>query len=333
MGKILKNIVNGVKDFGSGLIKDSISQTANGLIQQMFAEQNRSRNFYWNEKAAESADQRQRKQYEDLYSPQAMLKQYAAAGLSPSMMMSGGQSAIGSSSAQGNMSAGIQGPYPSAQPTLDPMLSAQIANLNADTEGKKSDNTIKEIEANLREKSSILEQMQLDLLGMYTYNENTQKTEGLLQAASRFNTYEDFVKYLEKDINFDNNPSVKTYIKTTAGQQELKDIFKSAHNINKEVAQIEGDKEYANIMLEIYQLLNQKDFAKLSAEQRTSELNKIIQQNNLEAEKKQTINDIFNGIENENLRSFLMVLYMLGDRYLGSVSASYNASNNTINKK
>lgn len=333
MGKILKNIVNSVKDFGGGLIKDSISQTANGLIQQMFAEKNRSRNFYWNEKAADSADQRQRKQYEDLYSPQAMLKQYAAAGLSPSMMMSGGQSAVGSSSAQGNMSAGIQGPYPSAQPTLDPMLSAQIANLNADTEGKRFDNTVKEIETELRKKSSLLESTELDLLGMTLIDQETNEHKSLFDIATNYSNYKEFTDYIEKDTKIENNSLLKQYIKTTAGQKTLQDIYKSAHNIDKEVAQIEGDKEYANIMLKTYQRLNQNDFAKLSADERLSELRKIVQNNNLEADKKKTINDIFNGIENENLRSFLMVLYMLGDRYLGSLSASYNANNNTITKK
>lgn len=119
------------------------SSVANSLINQAFAEHNRKRNYYWNEKTADAADQRQRAQYKDLYSPQAMMSQYAAAGLSPSMMMSGGQSAIGQSSAQGNMSAGIQGPYPTGQ-VIDPLAAAQIANINADTEGKKIDNENKQ---------------------------------------------------------------------------------------------------------------------------------------------------------------------------------------------
>lgn len=123
------------------------AQVANGLIEQVFAEHNRERNFYWNEKAADSADQRQRAQYMDLYAPKAQLEQYQAAGLSPSMMMSGGQSAVGQSSAQGNMSAGIQGPYPSGI-KLDPMTAAQIANINADTKLKDSqrNNTDKDTE-------------------------------------------------------------------------------------------------------------------------------------------------------------------------------------------
>lgn len=110
------------------------AEIANSLINQAFAEKNRERNYYWNEKAADSADQRQRAQYHDLYSPQAQLEQYAAAGLSPSMMMSGGQSAVGGTpqGAQG----GISGPYPSGK-VIDPITMAQIANIQADTKVKE----------------------------------------------------------------------------------------------------------------------------------------------------------------------------------------------------
>lgn len=110
------------------------SNAVNTLIQQAFAEHNRKRNYYWNEKAANAADQRQRAQYEDLYSPQAMINQYAAAGLSPSMMMSGGQSSVGGTPAgtQGS----LNGPYPSGN-LIDPVAAAQIANINADTKVKE----------------------------------------------------------------------------------------------------------------------------------------------------------------------------------------------------
>lgn len=116
------------------------AETANTLINQAFAEKNRERNYYWNEKTADNADQRQRAQYHDLYSPQAQMEQYAAAGLSPSMMMSGGQSAVGGTPA--GAQGGISGAYPSGK-IIDPLTAAQIANINADTEGKKKDNEIK----------------------------------------------------------------------------------------------------------------------------------------------------------------------------------------------
>ena len=137
----------GAAGFGVGAVINAGASVANTLINQAYAERNRERNFVWNEKAANNADKRQRAQYFDLYSPQAMMEQYAAAGLSPSMMMSGGQSAVGQSSAQGNQSQGIQGAYPTAQ-VFDPIAAAQIANINADTKLKESQakNTDKDTE-------------------------------------------------------------------------------------------------------------------------------------------------------------------------------------------
>lgn len=119
----------------------AVSGMVNRISEIKLAEHNRKENYYWNEKAADDADQRQRAQYKDLYSPEAQMKQYAAAGLSPSMMMSGGQSAIGGTpqGAQG----GISGAYPSGN-IIDPLTLAQIANINADTEQKKAETKVTE---------------------------------------------------------------------------------------------------------------------------------------------------------------------------------------------
>lgn len=114
------------------------ASVANNLITQAYTGHNRFLNYKYNEKAAENADKRQRKQYMDLYSPQALMEQYKAAGLSPSLMMSGGAPAVGQSSAQGNQSAGISGPYPSTTP-IDPVAMAQIANINANTQKTKAE--------------------------------------------------------------------------------------------------------------------------------------------------------------------------------------------------
>lgn len=47
---------------------------------------NRRLNYKYNEMAAENADKRTRALYNDIYSPKALLGQYAEAGLSPSLM-------------------------------------------------------------------------------------------------------------------------------------------------------------------------------------------------------------------------------------------------------
>lgn len=145
---------------------NAASNVTNTLINQAFAEHNRKRNFYWNEKVADAADQRQRAQYKDLYSPQAMMKQYQAAGLSPSMMMSGSAPAVGQSSAQGNMSGGLQGPYPDGQ-LIDPLAAAQMANIWADTKKKEVETE------NISEDTDLKAQMILNIVAD-TKNKNVE---------------------------------------------------------------------------------------------------------------------------------------------------------------
>ena len=128
---------NNNNNSGSSLIQAGAS-IANNIITNAWASHHRKKNYEYNEMAARQADMRQRQQYWDLYSPKALMGQYAAAGLSPSLMMSGGAPAVGQSSAQGNQSSGIQGPYPSTS-AIDPVAAAQIANIWADTEKKKAE--------------------------------------------------------------------------------------------------------------------------------------------------------------------------------------------------
>lgn len=101
------------------------------LTSQLFAEQNRKRNFYYNEMAADAADARTRALFTDLYSPSAMLEQYKLAGLSPSQMFANGTGGVGSgqAGAQGAGGNGINGSVYG----IDPMSIAQIGLIKAQT--------------------------------------------------------------------------------------------------------------------------------------------------------------------------------------------------------
>lgn len=120
------------------------AQIGNTLVNQMFAERNRERNFYWNEKAADNSDKRRREYYADIESPKAQVQQLLEAGLSPSLMYGDMGGSSGSAAPQG---AGVSGAYPSGS-MVDPLTLAQIANINADTKLKESqtDNTNKDTE-------------------------------------------------------------------------------------------------------------------------------------------------------------------------------------------
>lgn len=107
-----------------------------GLMNAGFAELNRSRNFYYNELAAENADKRQRAQFHDLYSYPAQVKQMKEAGLSPGLMYSGGAGGQGGATApQGNGAGGLQSGFA----PINALEVAQIQNIEKDTELKEAE--------------------------------------------------------------------------------------------------------------------------------------------------------------------------------------------------
>lgn len=100
-------------------------------------------NRRWASEEAKAADERQRAQYNDLYSPQAQAEQIRKAGLSLSTLY--GQGGMGGT-AQGNM-ANTPNTLPMEAPNFSNLASdilnaelvkAQIDNINADTDNKKS---------------------------------------------------------------------------------------------------------------------------------------------------------------------------------------------------
>lgn len=135
-------------DFGIKTLGNLIG----GGINAGFDELARSRNFDYNEKAADAADKRQRAQFHDLYSYPAQIRQMREAGLSPALMYAGGASGQGGATAPQSLGAGgVQGGYA----PIDPMTQTQIdlaksqanlnnaeaANLDKDTEKKQQEIT------------------------------------------------------------------------------------------------------------------------------------------------------------------------------------------------
>lgn len=107
-------------------------------IREDFA---RKDNYYYNEQAAQNADIRTRALYNDLQSPKALLEQYKEAGLSPSMMFSGG--GVGAQPAGGAQSAGTAGISPNAY-GMSAIDIAQLRLMNAEADKTEEEaNTIR----------------------------------------------------------------------------------------------------------------------------------------------------------------------------------------------
>lgn len=130
---------------------NALGNFLNGAIANFWDKKADARHFEYNEKAADNADARQRAQYKDMYSPEAMLQQYAAAGLSPSMMMSGGAPAVGGTASgpqgQGTMGGGLSGVHFGTQPA-NPLFMAELDLKKAQAENLRSDSALKDVEKN-----------------------------------------------------------------------------------------------------------------------------------------------------------------------------------------
>lgn len=165
------------------------------IFDQLFAQNNRNANFYYNEAAAKNADMRTRMLYKDLYSPAAQMRQLREAGLSPSVMYQKGSGSTGLSGAQG---AGLQGPYPSAQ-KIDPLTFAQIANINAGTEKTKAEtlNIGADTEFTLT-----------NIIKASEETENIKVTRQLLKLQSTGQQLQNEAKKLENEINSANKDEI-----------------------------------------------------------------------------------------------------------------------------
>lgn len=312
------------ESIGASLVAGGAS-IANTLINQAFAEGNRKQNYYWNEKAADAADQRQRKQYHDLYSPQAMLKQYAAAGLSPSMMMSGGQSAVGGTpqGAQG----GISGPYPSAeifnpQTMADLALKrAQIRNLDEDTTTKELENSIKKLETSLyKDEWNFLYNRSFGIDG-----QNLSWSE----IANRSETFDEFKKLVNE---FGNMTGDTHFIHTDRGQQLLKQIYTANKTFDNEIAVLANSEKNANLMNQVTELLNNNGFANASADAQIKQLKQISESAELSTEQKKAFNNLIDKLGNGTFKDIAIVLLMAISNF-AHANLNFGMSQSTMIKK
>lgn len=110
----------------------------NNAWAQSHTEYDRSLNYMYNEMAARNADKRTRALYGDFYSPEALMRQYKAAGLSPSLMFGGTPGQGGMSGAQANGASGLQTPFA----PLSMVEAAQAAALFAQAEKTKEETNL-----------------------------------------------------------------------------------------------------------------------------------------------------------------------------------------------
>lgn len=293
-------------------------QIAQGAVNNWLGEmrENRAvqRDYYLSERAADKAAQRQGEMYERFFSPEALMRQYNAAGLSPGLMMGGapGSSMGGSSAPQGG--AAMQ---PSTFIPIDVLGQiTQIENIKANT--KKTEAEAEKIKEDT--KGSELQNIWQKMI-------NDEK----------FQTWKIFTtNHLKTDENGVNRPysltdlaldseDWETFREATkllglgSSQNEmeaLKQIYTNSLRLGKEISVIQGEKGSAEFNLKVLEALNKKDFANNNAESIVQYLKQNVETNKLTEEQKKAWNDLLEevGKRSKTAKQVLLIIGMMIDK-------------------
>lgn len=156
-------------EFWANLGESAAKGLVSGTIGAGFSALDRYQNYYYGEKAADAADARQRKQWEDMYSWAAQMRDLKNAGLNPSLVMGKPSGQGGATAPQGNGAGGVQSGYA----PVDAMTTAQL-------ELMKSQANVNNAEANNLNKDS---QNKVQLLENLKQQYLTEKQQTLIAQA------------------------------------------------------------------------------------------------------------------------------------------------------
>lgn len=301
----------------------NLNNFVGGFVNEFFADRARQKNYETNEKAADNADKRQRKQYQDLYSPQAMIEQYKAAGLSPSMMMSGGQSAVGGSAA-GNMSGGAGGGYPSAGNGIaglqGELMKANIENIKADTESKQTNTAVTNIEKQLKELELGKMDKEFTILNLNLMQGNKAVT--YRELANESENFDGFVAKVREALKYDSG-NLHT-INSELGQDILRSIYTANKTLNSDIAVLSTNEVSAKFQESITNWLNSEGYAEQNARTAVQQLRTIAAEGELTEQQKNAWNNLLDKLGEGTMKDVLIVLAMVLGKYVGGAHVAIN---------
>lgn len=276
----------------------------------------RQQQYLYGEKQAEAADARTRALYSDFYSPQALMRQYKEAGLSPSMMFGGTPGQGGTAGAQGSNS-GIQTPYM----PISILEAAQVANLtaqtknvealtkktNAETENVKIDTMRQEIAKGVEALQAGQYQNEWTILNS-TWTENG-KEKSIFEAARDHYSYESFLEWCRGK---ETNDTIKHATTTETGQKILREIYLGASRFHTEIMTLSTDAISAEFQADIVKAMQNEDFAKMNAKAAVSHLRQNISTSELTTEQKNAWNNLLHDIEAKHGSTTKDIIIILG---------------------
>lgn len=321
-------------------VAGGLAQSAlNNHYQQQLTEKDRRENYYYGELAANSADRRTRALYNDFYSPEALLKQYKEAGLSPSMMFGGTPGQGGMSGAQGSGASGIQTPYMPIS-ILEGIqaanIAAQTAKTKEETKNIAQDTKLKEIETEWQDMGKQTYKTEYELITAPMYTENGEETS-MYEIAEHSKDIEDFTKKIREAANKGGREDLKMYTGTEAGQKVIRSIYMSANVFDRDIDVLSSDKVSANFQSELLRAMKKEGFIEMNAKAAIGYLKANIQTAELTETQKEAWNNLIDrlGGKGSTTRDIVVVLGMILNNAMSNwhmPNVNFNNTTNNNNK-
>lgn len=297
------------------------------------AKEDREENYRYGELAAQNADMRTRALYNDFYSPEALMRQYKEAGMSPGMLLHGTPGQGGMSGASATGAASVQTPFM----PMSMLEGAQIKNIMAQTEKTKAetqninkDTELKEIERIMSEMTKNLKTVEFDIATtMVEMNDGSR--ESMYEIASRHNNYEDFLQEL-RDVG---NEKFTNYAATEAGQKELRKIYLNAQRFETDINILSAEEISAKFQKNVLETLNKKGFANQNAETCIKQLKAAGETADLTTQQKGAWNNLLEKLEKKNstAKDIMIVAGMILSNYMHGSGLQVNTGDNYFVKR
>lgn len=274
----------------------------NNLLGLGIGNYNREQNYYYGERQAENADKRTRALYADLHSPQALMRQYKEAGLSPSLMFGGTPGQGGTSGAMGS-SAAVNTPYM----PMSLLEAAQIKQLEAETEKTKAetsnisqDTKLKELQENWQRMQNQEHSVEFDLSTLNVRNTDGTTTS-LYELANLYNSYEEFMdKARELARNSEGGEKILARIATEYGQKTMRNIFIQSNRFERDIKVLSEEGVNANFQKNLLNMLSKEGFAEQNAKTAIKQLEAAGEAADLTKEQKAAWNNIIERMQRTN---------------------------------
>lgn len=336
-----------------GIMGSAAASIINNRLAGQQAEKDRASNYGYNELAAQNADARTRALYNDFYSPEALLKQYKKAGLSPSLMFGGTPGQGGMSGAQGNGANGLQTPYmpmsmlEAAQvanmEAQNKQIKAQTENINADTELKKAqtsneltDNEIKQYQKEYNRLFTYKYSVETQI-GSSMYVEHNGQKLSFFQIAQECKDYGEYLAIITSAPWTDEEQDI---IHSELGQKTLREVWKTARTINDEIRIVSGtatrtkneaeESEYNAAIqkanMNIMQALINSGFASMNAQAQIAQLRQVIQESELNEQIKGAWNRIIGSMKDGTTKDIMIILAMIFGQTMSKMTPSVGIS-------